>query len=276
MIWSLMSHNEARRGMTYWTEKHQPIFTMIRETIGLQQFSVEDIDTVLGIFLVNDFEINAKVGEDEWSSQGQNSLRGLFQIASIPNHDCLANTVHTFESIKDGFRMTVRAGRVIKKGSEITVNYYFNNDEDRGQFCLTYEQRRIKVAESYRFKCLCSECNQNGKNDNLRLRYQQMDLQLEPGFKDIDSTIKVLKTAESKLELGRMLDHQVLFRDLMDCLIPLKCLMEVYTMEVAECSPEVMAECADKFEKMKEDLLRVGAVIPKQFIRKVKSMLRLE
>ena len=33
-----------------------------RNTMGLKQFSVEDINTVLGIFLVNDFEINSSVG----------------------------------------------------------------------------------------------------------------------------------------------------------------------------------------------------------------------
>ena len=106
---SLMSHNEARRSCTYWTEKHQQVFAMIRlnnkinnfpkniheqkaplqcmiddglrqrvqlfsksrchhfhpfarDTMGLKQFSVEDINTVLGIFLVNDFEINSSVG----------------------------------------------------------------------------------------------------------------------------------------------------------------------------------------------------------------------
>ena len=104
---SLMSHNEARRSSTYWTEKHQQVFAMIRfkdkiknfpknihvqkapmqgmiddglrqcvqlffecdhfnpfarDTMGLKQFSVEDINTVLGIFLVNDFEINSSVG----------------------------------------------------------------------------------------------------------------------------------------------------------------------------------------------------------------------
>ena len=30
MILSLMSHKEARRGMAYWKEKHQPIFNIIR------------------------------------------------------------------------------------------------------------------------------------------------------------------------------------------------------------------------------------------------------
>ena len=33
-----------------------------RDKMGLKQFSVEDINTVLGIFLVNDFEINSSVG----------------------------------------------------------------------------------------------------------------------------------------------------------------------------------------------------------------------
>ena len=33
-----------------------------RDTMGLKQISVEDINTVLGIFLVNDFEINSSVG----------------------------------------------------------------------------------------------------------------------------------------------------------------------------------------------------------------------
>ena len=107
---SLMSHNEARRSSTYWREKHQQVFAMIRlknkidnfpkniheqkasmqcmidddglrqriqlfsksqcdhfhsfarDTMGLKQFLVEDINTVLGIFLVNDFEINSSVG----------------------------------------------------------------------------------------------------------------------------------------------------------------------------------------------------------------------
>ena len=65
------------------------IIKYIRETLGLDQFSEDDIDTVLGIFLVNDFEINAQIDENEWSSTGGNdSIRGLYQIASIPNHDC--------------------------------------------------------------------------------------------------------------------------------------------------------------------------------------------
>ena len=86
----------------------------------------------------------------------QNSLSGLYPLGCILSHDCLANTVHTFESAEvpiisikitlrsifiifnltkidyiiikkhagqEGFRMTMRAGRDIKKGAEITNSY---------------------------------------------------------------------------------------------------------------------------------------------------------
>ena len=82
--------------------------------MGLKQFSVEDIETVLGIFLVNDFEINSMVRylikddssscqvdvEEEEEELRQNSLSGLYPLGCILSHHCLANTVHTFESIE--------------------------------------------------------------------------------------------------------------------------------------------------------------------------------
>ena len=105
------------------------IIQYIRETLGIDVFSEDDIDTVLGIFLVNDFEINAQIDEDEWSSTGGNdSIRGLYQIASIPNHDCRANTNHVFASLEDGFRMTVK-GRVQKTG-----NFHFLGGDQQRSF----------------------------------------------------------------------------------------------------------------------------------------------
>ena len=61
----------------------------------------------------------------------------------------------------------------------------------------------------------------------MRMQYQKLDRQLEVGFEDLESTRRVLEIAEVKIDLGSKLDAQVLLRDLMDCLIPLKCLMDI-------------------------------------------------
>ena len=61
----------------------------------------------------------------------------------------------------------------------------------------------------------------------MRIQYQKLDRQLEVGFENLESTRRVLEIAEAKLELGIKLDAQVLLRDLMDCLIPLKCLLDI-------------------------------------------------
>ena len=48
----------------------------------------------------------------------------------------------------------------IKKGAELTVNYYFSITDERGEFCLTTAERWIKIMTMYHFECLCHECLQ--------------------------------------------------------------------------------------------------------------------
>ena len=73
----------------------------------------------------------------------------------------------------------------------------------------------------------------------------------------MESTMKHLEIAESKLELGRKLDNQILFRDLMDCIILLKCLMEM----VPYCQDYIVRfredDCKDK-----DDLFQVIFPLP--------------
>jgi len=201
MVWSLMSHKEARQKMSYWTEKHEPILKLVRETIGLVQFSEDEIDTVLGIFLVNDFEINAKVGDEEWSSQGRNSLRGLYQIASIPNHDCIANTSHTFASIQDGFRMVVRAGREIKEGEEITHSYVDPQEP------VLVRQELLHLGKF--FTCGCARCRDPTElgtfSSALRCpKCREPVVSTEPSQQTADWTCKKCKKTFDCLKISRV------------------------------------------------------------------------
>merc|ERR1712079_58684 len=78
-------------------------------------------------------------------------IRGLYQIASIPNHDCMANTTHTFASLEDSFRMTVTAARDIVKGEEITHSYV------EAQEPFLARQELLKMGKF--FQCSCSRCS---------------------------------------------------------------------------------------------------------------------
>ena len=79
------------------------------------------------------------------------SIRGLYQVASIPNHDCLANTVHQFCSLEEDFRMVVKAGRNIRAGEEITHSYV------DAQEPFLVRQELLKLGKF--FHCCCSRCS---------------------------------------------------------------------------------------------------------------------
>lgn len=122
LIWNLMSHNEQRKETPFWKNKHEQVANILRDCIGLAQYSVDLIDTLLGIFLVNDFEVDIKQS-DEFKTQDSSPLRGLYSLCSLPNHSCVANTLHTFHDKTQNYRMTVRAVTNITKGQDITHSY---------------------------------------------------------------------------------------------------------------------------------------------------------
>ena len=93
-------------------------------TLIFQDEDTEIIEAILGIHLVNDFEISLQDRSLGEASNGDHaSIRGLFALASMPNHDCLANTTHSFGNSKEGFVMNVNALRNIKAGEDITHSY---------------------------------------------------------------------------------------------------------------------------------------------------------
>ena len=78
------------------------------ETIGLTEYSEEAIENVLRIFLCNDFAIRGKVGDCDWSSCGNNGIRGLFELGCILMiHDCFGNTINQFTAMESGFGLVI-------------------------------------------------------------------------------------------------------------------------------------------------------------------------
>ena len=63
--------------------------------------TLHTFEVILGITLVNDFEINPFPSCDQdygYEKKQGPSIRGLFALASMPSHNCVANSSHEFSS----------------------------------------------------------------------------------------------------------------------------------------------------------------------------------
>ena len=185
------------------------------------------------------------------------------------NHSCNANCVWRAE---EGNMSTLMTLVSVKKGEELTTNYYFADDKhccNHGQFCLPYQERKRIIADLYGFNCLCEECSRGGEDDHLRRQYEKQNLEVEKnlcelGKLEIDSILGLLKTAEAKLELGRKLDNQLLSRDLTHCLS-----LFMYLRNIA---PEPMVnEYREKFDRMNEELQMALKMYPKMWRQMAKE-----
>ena len=97
----------------------------------------------------------------------------------------------------------------------------------------------------------------------MRMQYEELDRRLEVGFEDINSTRRVLEIAEVKLDLGIKLDAQVLLRDLMDCLIPLKCLMDI------DPNPDNRRYYVNRYQELNVMLRGAANAYPDRFINAI-------
>lgn len=125
LAWMQMSHMAKRRELPFWKEETKKILSLLKNMAGIEDpGQIETVEAILGIHLVNDFEISLQDrSKEEEENLNSGSIRGLFALASMPNHDCLANTTHSFDTCQNGFVMTVKAVRNIKEGDDITHSY---------------------------------------------------------------------------------------------------------------------------------------------------------
>ena len=120
----------------------------------------------------------------------------------------------------------------IKKGEELTCNYFFHYAEiagcfTRGQACPPKEVRTNNLS----FSCHCSVCsNEENEQKLLRQEYTKIDkrlgsniylVNLNPMDKNMSEIKEFLKLVERKLEIGRQVDSLLLPRDLHDVIVTL-------------------------------------------------------
>ena len=140
-----------------------------------QNLSIPDTSSeVLKLFDPQDQE-----GE-EGATEAQNKLKRIMAVNSIKysnemtkkttqnlylrisriNHSCNPNSGWKPDVTSN--RCTVVSLVAIEKNQEITVNYFYNLADPRGQFCLSFQQRQHKLRNLFSFRCVCEACQKVG------------------------------------------------------------------------------------------------------------------
>jgi len=154
LTWMQMSHLDKRKKLDFWKTETEKIINLLQIMTGLKDEDIPIIEAILGIHLVNDFEISLQdksTEEISTNTSEHGNVRGLFALNSMPNHDCLANTTHTFGSSKEDFAMTVKALRDIKAGEDITHSY--------AEPMNTVLARQTILQMGKFFHCGCKRCS---------------------------------------------------------------------------------------------------------------------
>jgi len=153
----------------------------------------------------------------------------LFVKSSMINHSCNPNSEILSQSASEfvpKHRVKVVTHIDIKKGEEITVNYYFSKMEpllcELGEWddvrvgYLNYCERQQIMKQRYKFDCICEICLMGSKTDSLRQQHRLLETKIRME-KKLKRSYFVL--AEKKLKLGKLFDNGLLFMDLFDCLM---------------------------------------------------------
>ncbi|KAF6214705.1 hypothetical protein GE061_009448 [Apolygus lucorum] len=78
------------------------------------------------------------------------SLKGLFPLSAMMNHNCVPNTRHLYADRVDGYRMEVVASQPIPKGTQIFTSYC--------PLLWATSLRRTFLLHTKHFQCKCERC----------------------------------------------------------------------------------------------------------------------
>lgn len=106
------------RIVSYLVTNFWETLTNIEFAMGMQMLKKKDrtdLHRICGVMEVNALNIN--LGGDR-----NDEVSALFENACILEHSCLPNCYYTFDTSKR-FKITMRAGRLIKKGEHLAIMY---------------------------------------------------------------------------------------------------------------------------------------------------------
>ncbi|KAG0712785.1 SET domain-containing protein SmydA-8, isoform A [Chionoecetes opilio] len=137
--WAALSLMEAHQGHRRATNVHEMnqvnVVNFMKQYLKVTAFEEEEIHRICGIIDVNGFEI-----------PGPNIL-GLYGKACLLEHQCVPNTMRTFDS---NFNLVIRAAVKIPKGHHISTSY---TDPMWGT-----ANRQLHLTTTKYFKCSCARC----------------------------------------------------------------------------------------------------------------------
>ena len=139
------------------------------QNLSLAEQTVPKIQDVLKLFDPEASKDDSSVSDKLKRIMGVNSIKltnkltnktsqNLYLRISRINHSCRPNSV--WKPDVHSNRCAVVSLVTIEKHEEITVNYSFNLTDPRGQFCLSYQERQLKLISLYSFQCFCQLCQQ--------------------------------------------------------------------------------------------------------------------
>lgn len=125
------------------SEEYTAMFDSLRSAMSqYENFVLPDNDTLY--LLTETINNNAFAIEDSATNPAGT---GIYLLASLFSHSCVANTSRAFRNKT----LFVLATNDIKKGEEITVTYSSN-------IFNTVEKRREELYDHYGFRCNCTRC----------------------------------------------------------------------------------------------------------------------
>ncbi|XP_069163542.1 uncharacterized protein [Procambarus clarkii] len=140
-VWNKMmaleSNSEMRVGTEVAAITQQTVVDIIHDRLKLEEYDTETIEKVLGVIDTNAFEIRLP----------DSSILGVYEKASMLEHDCVTNTHRTFDA---DLNLVVRAAIPIKRGDHLTSCY---TDP-----LTTTSTRQEHLRSSKYFICSCKRC----------------------------------------------------------------------------------------------------------------------